>query len=123
MASLLLAAVDAALTVWCYTDFETQHGHCSGDLYTCIFQHVGEFPAFLMGWWWVSGMTAGFAASARTLSSIMDSVTGKHVETLMENTVGTFTPFGAPIDIIAVGVVTVPAILCSLGLEVSLSKS
>jgi hypothetical protein len=63
-------------------------------------------------------MSTGFAACARTLSSIMDSVTGRHVETLMENTVGSFTPFGAPLDIMSVGVVTVPTIMCTLGMEV-----
>lgn len=104
--------------VWCYTDFESRHGHCSGELTSCLFSCAGEFPAFLVGWWQISALSAGFAACCRTLSSIMDSVTGRHVETLMENTLGTFTPLGAPLDIMAVFITTVPTILCALGMEV-----
>ncbi|CAL8072826.1 unnamed protein product [Orchesella dallaii] len=120
VASLLLAAVDACITVWCYTDFESRHGHCSGELTSCLFSSAGEFPAFLVGWWQISALSAGFAACCRTLSSIMDSVTGRHVETLMENTLGTFTPLGAPLDIMAVFISAVPIILCALGMEESM---
>ena len=104
--------------VWCYTDFELKHGHCPGDLFSCLFNYVGEFPAFLSGWWWIQAQSAAFAACARTLSSIMESVTGRHVEKLMENILGAFTPLGAPMDILAVGVTVVPTIMCSLGMEV-----
>ncbi len=64
-------------------------------------------------------MSGAFSACARTLSSIMDAVTGRHVETLMENTIGSFAPFQAPLDIISAGVIAVPSIMCSLGMEVN----
>jgi len=85
----------------------------------CMFNWVGELPAFLVGWWWICAQSAALAACARSLSSIMDSVTGHHVERLMEATLGTFTPMGAPLDIIAVGVTIVPTIMCTLGMEVN----
>jgi len=97
---------------------ESQHGHCTGDLFTCVFSSVGEFPAFLVGWWRIQGFSAAFAASCRSLSRIVDSVTGRHVEVFVEDHFGTWLPLGAKMDVLALLVAIVPTFMCALGMEV-----
>ena len=101
----------------CILDVTRQSG-CAG-IYRSLYHSVGELAAFLACWLEVWCHLLMVAAAGRGLTHVVEEVVGPGLHSLILDTFG-MTPFlDTYPDLMAGGIVMIPALMIAIGMDVS----
>lgn len=117
ISSLIIAAVASLLSGLCYAEFQTRQSLMGDTVYSCCYQIIGEFPAFVVGWSLVLQNVSGMAATGRALSALLDYITSHALQTFWLQRLGRVPLFDTHPDLVAFLFVILMALPFGLGLR------
>ncbi|GAB6028999.1 hypothetical protein CHUAL_004788 [Chamberlinius hualienensis] len=117
ISSLIIAAVTSLLSGLCYTEFQTNRLPSSNNIYSCFYQNVGEFPAFIVGWNQILLHVSAIAATGRSLSAVLDYISGNQLQAFWVERLPTIPSLNTSPDLIAFSFVVLTSLPFGLGMK------
>nr|XP_006811572.1 PREDICTED: probable cationic amino acid transporter-like [Saccoglossus kowalevskii] len=115
--SAVIAAFASTLTGLCYAEFSAQIPESLSSVYVYTYILVGEFFAFIVGWWLILMYSSVTAMNAQVVSGTFDYLLGNPIRNNVLTTIGELTYFDSTPDFLALIIVAIAILLTVVGLK------